>query len=84
MKTFIPQRLRRLFAIPLLLLPALHFTAPLAHAGPPPLADFNSMSMRATMFLAGLMTEVINDRARLIQASVFIVVLGIALLWWRK
>ena len=39
---------------------------------------------RASVFLGNLLTDVVNDRTRLIQVSLIIVVLGIAMLWWRK
>lgn len=76
------RRLWRLLAFPLIV-PALDLSAPFAHAGPP-IGDVGGMLSRASMFFAGLFTEVMADRTRLIQVSVLIVALGVALLWWRK
>ncbi len=66
-----------------LVLVGLDLAATLAWAGPV-LADGPSFATRAFLFVTGMLTEIVNDRARLIQASVFIVTLGVALLWWRK
>jgi hypothetical protein len=83
MNTFkLPRRLRHLLA-GATLLSVLDLAAPAALAGPPQ-ASFVNLSTRAGLFFSSLLTEVLNDRTRLIQASVFIVALGIAILWWRK
>jgi hypothetical protein len=66
------------FGLSLLVLLLLDFTASGAAA------NSTGMPSRAALFVGGLVTEIMNDRARMIQASVFIVALGIALLWWRK
>jgi hypothetical protein len=79
----IPPLLRHLCALVLLLL-GLDLAAPLACASGAPMADTVGFTSRAAVFFTGLLTEVIYDRARLIQVSVLIVALGIALLYWRK
>jgi hypothetical protein len=75
------QKPRALIVL-LLFLVGLDLAAPTAWAGGPLVAD--SVVTRAAVFFGGLVTEIMNDRGRMIQASVVIVALGIACLWWKR
>ena len=45
--------------------------------------DVASASQGA-LLQASMMTEIVGDRARMIQVSLVVVALGCALLWWSK